>query len=98
MRGLALRAIGSLLILVSLCGTQLLASTPKQPLTLHLSWIVQTQDAGYFVALKKGWYAEEGIDLTILPNGPGINKIQRLATGRADVLVVYLPDELRGRD
>jgi NitT/TauT family transport system substrate-binding protein len=85
-------------ILVGLSGVQSMASIPKQPLTLQLSWIVQTQDAGYFVALDKGWYREEGIDLKIEPNGPGINKIQRLATGRADVLVVYLPDELRARD
>lgn len=78
-------------------GNALAAGAAKQKLTLQLSWVIQTQAAGYYVALDKGWYAEEGIDLAIDPSGPGINKVQRLATGKADILVIWLPDALRAR-
>ena len=30
----------------------------------------QAQFAGYYVALDKGYYSDEGLDVTILPGGP----------------------------
>lgn len=40
--------------------------------SLRLKWLPQTQFAGYYVALAKGYYKDEGIDLTINPGGPNI--------------------------
>jgi NitT/TauT family transport system substrate-binding protein len=49
------------------------AETTKVKLTLQ--WVTQAQFAGYYAALDKGYYKEEGIDLTIQPGGPDVNPI-----------------------
>lgn len=38
----------------------------KESVTLQLPWLHQFQFAGYYVAKQKGYYAEEGLDVTIL--------------------------------
>jgi NitT/TauT family transport system substrate-binding protein len=42
------------------------------PASLRLKWLPQAQFVGYYVAKAKGWYADEGIDLSINPGGPNI--------------------------
>ena len=37
------------------------------PVTLQLKWVTQAQFAGYYVAKDKGFYTDEGIDITIKP-------------------------------
>ena len=41
-------------------------------MTLQLKWVTQAQFAGYYVAQAKGFYEEEGLNVTILPGGPDI--------------------------
>ena len=53
--------------------------------SLVLKWLPQAQFAGYYVALKKGYYAKEGLDLTIQPGGPTIVPEQVVANGGADL-------------
>ncbi|WP_256762026.1 ABC transporter substrate-binding protein [Cohnella sp. WQ 127256] len=52
---------------------------------LQLKWLPQTQFGGYFVALDKGYYKEEGLDVEILPGGPDIIPEQQVANGAADI-------------
>ena len=33
-------------------------------LTLQLKWVTQAQFGGYFVAKEKGFYSDEGLDVT----------------------------------
>ena len=40
--------------------------------TLQLKWVTQAQFGGYYVAKDKGFYADEGLDVTIKPGGPDI--------------------------
>lgn len=65
---------------------------PMQPVRLQLQWITQAQFAGYYVALDKGWYEEEGIDLTISPGAPDIIPIDSVTSGAADFATNLLPD------
>lgn len=67
-------------------------------LTLQLKWLAQTQFAGYYVALEKGYYAQENLDVTIRPGGPGIATPEVLAAGEADVIVDWLPSALVARE
>ncbi|WP_347138510.1 ABC transporter substrate-binding protein [Paracoccus sp. SSK6] len=69
-----------------------------QDLTLQLKWVTQAQFAGYYVAKDKGFYEEEGIDVTILPGGPDIAPTQVLAGGGADVIVEWMPAALAARE
>jgi len=59
--------------------------------TLQLKWVTQAQFAGYYVALDKGFYGEEDLDVTIKPGGPDIAPTQVIAGGGADVTVEWMP-------
>jgi NitT/TauT family transport system substrate-binding protein len=66
--------------------------------TLQLQWVTQAQFAGYYVAKDKGFYDEEGIDVTIKPGGPDIAPPQVLAGGGADVMLNWMPSALAARE
>jgi NitT/TauT family transport system substrate-binding protein len=66
--------------------------TGLQPVSLQLQWITQAQFAGYYVALDKGWYREEGLDLTIKPGGPDVVAIDDVAGGKSDFGTAFLAD------
>lgn len=79
----------------------LLASTGAawaDDVTLQLKWVTQAQFAGYYVALDRGYYAEEGLNVTIKPGGPDIAPVQVLVGGGADVMVDWLPSALSARE
>ncbi len=63
-----------------------------QPVSLQLQWIPQAQFAGYYVALDKGWYRDEGIDLTIKPGGPEFNPVELVANGKSNFGTALLAD------
>ncbi|MCX7645014.1 MAG: ABC transporter substrate-binding protein [Rhodobacteraceae bacterium] len=66
--------------------------------TLQLKWVTQAQFAGYYVALEKGFYEEEGLNVTIKPGGPDIAPPQVIAGGGADVIVEWMPAALAARE
>jgi NitT/TauT family transport system substrate-binding protein len=66
--------------------------------TLQLKWVTQAQFAGYYVALDKGFYEEENLDVTIKPGGPDIAPTQVIAGGGADVTVEWMPAALAARE
>jgi NitT/TauT family transport system substrate-binding protein len=66
--------------------------------TLQLKWVTQAQFAGYFVAKDKGFYEEEGLNVTILPGGPDIAPTQVIAGGGADVVIDWMPSALAARE
>ncbi|WP_212523897.1 ABC transporter substrate-binding protein [Actibacterium sp. MT2.3-13A] len=67
-------------------------------LTLQLKWVTQAQFAGYYVALDKGFYEEEDLDVTIKPGGPDIAPTQVVAGGAADVVIDWMPSALAARE
>ena len=85
-----------------LAATALVATGPARAddnkVTLMLKWVTQAQFAGYYVAKDKGYYKEEGLDVTIKPGGPDIAPEQVIAGGGADVIVDWLPAALAARE
>ena len=69
-----------------------------EDVTLQLKWVTQAQFAGYYVAQEKGFYGEEGLNVTILPGGPDISPTQVMAGGGADVTVDWMPSALAARE
>ena len=65
---------------------------------LQLKWVTQAQFAGYYVAAEKGFFTEEGLDVTILPGGPDIAPSQVMAGGGADVMIDWMPSALAARE
>ncbi len=50
---------------------------------LQADWYPQPEHGGFYTALAKGYYREEGLDLSIQPGGPYITTTQQLAAGGA---------------
>ncbi|WP_424966608.1 MULTISPECIES: ABC transporter substrate-binding protein [unclassified Dinoroseobacter] len=74
------------------------AAQAADEVKLQLQWVTQAQFAGYYVALDKGFYEEEDLDVTILPGGPDIAPPQVLAGGGADVMLNWMPSALAARE
>ncbi len=66
--------------------------------TLQLQWVTQAQFAGYYVALDKGFYEAEDLDVTVLSGGPDIAPPQVLAGGGADAMLNWMPSALAARE
>ncbi|MCB1411134.1 MAG: ABC transporter substrate-binding protein, partial [Rhodobacteraceae bacterium] len=73
-------------------------ASANDAVTLQLKWVTQAQFAGYYVALENGYYADEGLDVTIRPGGPDIAPVQVLMGGGADVMVDWMPSALAARE
>lgn len=74
------------------------AAFANDTVKLQLKWVTQAQFAGYYVAASKGYYKNEGLDVTILPGGPDIAPEQVIAGGGADVIVDWMPAALAARE
>lgn len=61
------------------------------PLTFQASWINDAEFSGYFVAADKGYYRDEGIELTYLSGGPDVIPESTIIAGKAD-LTLTTPD------
>ncbi|QWU16015.1 NitT/TauT family transport system substrate-binding protein [Paenibacillus sophorae] len=68
------------------------------PVKLQLKWVPQAQFAGYYVALSKGYYKDEGLDVQILPGGPDIVPEQQVAGGSADIGVDWVASLLTSQE
>ena len=51
--------------------------------TLQADWYPQPEHGGFFTAVVKGYYKEEGLDVTIVPLGPYLDADKQVASGRA---------------
>jgi len=54
---------------------------------IQLKWLHQFQSAGYFIALEKGFYRAEGLDVELLEGGPNHNPMQDLKHGTVQYAV-----------
>jgi NitT/TauT family transport system substrate-binding protein len=50
--------------------------------TFQTDWYPQPEHGGFYDALVKGYYKQEGLDVTILPGGPYANSDAQLASGK----------------
>ncbi len=66
--------------------------------TLQLQWFPQAQFAGYYAGLEKGFYAKEGIDLTIKPGAVEIVPATVVASGQAQFGISWVPRMLAPRE
>ena len=86
------------LIVAAAMGMASSVALATDKVTLQLKWVTQAQFAGYFVAKDKGFYKEEGLDVTIKPGGPDVAPPQVIAGGGADVIIDWMPSALASRE
>ena len=74
-------------------GTPAVAETLK----VQLLWTHQAQFAGYYVADARRYYRREGLEVSLVPGGPGIAPLERLQRGEVDIAIAWLPHALDAR-
>lgn len=75
----AIACVAAAMLPGAFCATA--SAADLTPASLRLKWLPQAQFMGYYVAKAKGYYANEGIDLTINPGGPNIIAENMVASG-----------------
>ncbi len=83
-------------LIVLLISLSLLASTAnsgfcqQKKLIYSPHWMPQAQFAGFYVALERGFYEDENIDLTIKHPSPTEDVMDLLSNGKADIVSHFL--------
>ncbi len=54
-------------------------------LTVQLDWVAEPEHGGFYQAHARGFFREEGLDVTLIPGGPGAVVMPSVATGKADI-------------
>lgn len=69
----------------SLFAARLMAQSLK-PMTVALTWIPNVEYAGLWIALEKGYFREEGLDVKTVPGGPNAPApLVTVAVGKAEI-------------
>lgn len=62
----------TLVFLFSCDGKKPTNSTGLIKIKLQLNWMPEAEHGGYYEAVLKGYFKEEGLDVEIIPGGPGV--------------------------
>lgn len=74
----------SVLWLPLLLGTLIAAEKPAR-ITVQLDWVPEPEHGGFYQAQAKGYFRDEGLEVVLIPGGPGAHVVPAVATGKADV-------------
>jgi NitT/TauT family transport system substrate-binding protein len=74
-----------LFLAIALAAPAIAAEKTHTKITVQLDWIAEPEHGGFYQALAKGYFRDEGLDVTITPGGPNAFVMPRVATGQADI-------------
>jgi NitT/TauT family transport system substrate-binding protein len=77
----ALACLFLLPIFVCCCGCHGGGSSGLIPVKFQTDWYPQPEHGGFYEALLKGYYRQEGLDVTIVPGGPYVIAEQQVSVG-----------------
>ena len=92
------------LIVVALVGVGIFiwnrrrAPTNLVAVKTRLLWLNQAQFAGIYSAKDAGFYRANGLDVSIVPGGPGINPVRMVASGSEDIGIASASDIVLARE
>ena len=81
------------LMLTGLVGGEADALTK---VNFQLNWKITADHAAYYVALKKGWFEEEGLDVNIIIGQGSGYTVQVLDSGKAEIGISDAPVPIKG--
>lgn len=61
------------------------ADQPRFKLTVQLDWVAEPEHGGFYQAQAKGFFADEGLDVTLIPGGPNALVMPKVATGQVQI-------------
>ena len=77
------RSILTRSLLAAVLAASGFAAHAQEKVTLQLKWLPQAQFAGYYVALSKGYYKAEGLDVKFVTGRGGVDVAKRVGAGNA---------------
>ncbi|MSU48737.1 MAG: hypothetical protein EXS37_06570 [Opitutus sp.] len=80
-----LSPVSGLLLAVACSLLALAAEKPPFKITVQLDWVAEPEHGGFYQAAARGYFSEEGLDVTLIPGGPGAQVMPSVATGKADI-------------
>ena len=83
-KAVALVIAATILLCLSACGAE--TESSMTPITVCLDWTPNTNHTGLYVALEKGYYAEAGLDVTIV-QPPEDGATQACSAGQAQFAI-----------
>lgn len=84
-----LSALVTLALIMTACGKK---PADNSKATLVLDYVVNTNHTGVYVALEKGFYKQQGIELEVRQPGDNATSISVVASGKADFGISYQED------
>lgn len=86
---MSFRFFGFLALLLCLVASARAVTQPLTPVTVQVNWNHQFQFAGFYAAIKQGYYREAGLDVLVQSWRPGMNMVDEVVTGRAEFATSY---------
>ncbi|MFK5894561.1 MAG: diguanylate cyclase [Pseudomonadota bacterium] len=83
-----------------LLHSTLLHATALESVSLQLQWKHQFENAGFYAAIEKGFYKDEGLRVELREIKSGINPLQEVLQGKANFGLSYsslITDYLKGK-
>lgn len=65
------------------CAAAIAAAPTK--ISVQLDWVPEPEHGGLYQALARGFFREAGLDVTLIPGGPGVQVMPSVATGKVDI-------------
>ncbi|HOV12890.1 MAG TPA: ABC transporter substrate-binding protein, partial [Spirochaetota bacterium] len=62
----------------------------EEKVSIRLQWLPQAQFAGYYVAKDKGFYQNNGLDVTVMNGGPDVNGLAEVGQGKVQFATAWL--------
>src|SRR5215217_5961332 len=75
----------ALLVLATASWANAADSKPLAKITVQLDWIAEPEHGGFYQAAARGFFREAGLDVTLVPGGPGAHVMPSVATGKAHI-------------
>jgi NitT/TauT family transport system substrate-binding protein len=74
-----------LAVVVAFSSSVFAAEKPPFKITVQLDWVAEPEHGGFYQALARGFFKEEGLDVSIIPGGPNSFVMPKIATRQADI-------------
>jgi NitT/TauT family transport system substrate-binding protein len=79
------RVFRSALVGAAFAGLSASAAFAATPVTVVLGYVPDVEDFAAYYAKEKGYFTDEGLDVTIVPGGTGIDQVQMVSSGQATI-------------
>jgi len=80
-----MKALFALFTSLALGSVLFAAEKPPFKITVQLDWVAEPEHGGFYQADARGFFAEEGIAIELIPGGPNALVMPKVATGQADI-------------